>query len=35
MLILETNRQMLMEEIATEVAFLDRTSLLILADDPW
>ncbi len=33
MLILEANRRMLTEEIATEDAFLDRTSLLILADD--
>ncbi len=29
----EANKQMLAEEIATDETFLDRTSLLILADD--
>ena len=29
----ETSRKMLKQEIATEDAFLDRTSVLILADD--
>ena len=29
----EANEQMLAEEIATEETFLDKTSLLILADD--
>ncbi len=29
----EASKKMLKQEVATEVAFLDRTSLLILADD--
>ncbi len=33
MLILDANKKMLAEEIATDGTFLDRTLLLILADD--
>ncbi len=33
MLILEANKRMLTEERATDVTLLDKTSVLILADD--
>ena len=33
MLILEANKKMLAEEMAMDGTFLDRTSLLMLADD--
>ena len=33
MLVLEANRKIFVEDIATDVTFLNRTALLILAED--